>query len=420
MTVLEDIRSGNINPDDLNADLFEGTKNKILSGIKKSIKVDVTAIDYSTQDYNFLSQIRSNVYAFAGAKTRQQLNDMRNMLLDDKGNVVSFSEFQKKTDEYRKNVMGLNEQYNKTWLETEYNTAIAQAQSAAAWKEYEANKDLYPNLRYVTAGDEHVRSSHAILDGIVKSIDDPVWNTISPVKDWNCRCRLEPTDDVAHDGPLPKGFNPNPVFKGNVGKTGSIFSEKHPYFKKNRIDKLKVQKAVDGYWAKERAAINRAIYNDYADDAAYVQELFNQETGGFIVRHTNAQYLPAQRPPAESDIINKLVQKGNRVVIPEYQQVPYTKNFDLSIDGADWDIKTISGDVKRKTEERIKDAMQQADNVILHFEEQPDINEIRRGLGNVKKEARLNAVMIMFEDVVAVISKAEITRKDFKALNLLK
>lgn len=421
MSVLDDLRTGKVKPEDMNVDLFKTTKDKLIKGVEKGAKVNFDKIDYSSKDYNFLMEMRSNVYAFARCKEYQQLRAMNDLLLDKKGNVVPFQVFQRDIEKYRREVLKLNEEYNKDWLRTEYNMAIAQAQSAVLWKDFEANKDIFPNLRYKTAGDERVRHSHAVLEGITKPVDDPVWNKIAPVKDWGCRCILEPTTDNETTGDLPKGYNPNPVFEGNVGKDGAIFPEKHSYFTKNKVNMQKMREEAEGFWAEERKAVNRKVWDDYADDKNYIREQFNEKTGGFVIRHKDAEYPHfLDHPSSEQKVITHLVERGNRIVIPEYFTKDFDKNFDLTVDNSNWDIKEVKGDIKDRTEERIKSGLDQAGNIILLYDRVlslEDISNIKRGLGNVKNEARLNAILIINEGKQAVINKSDLLRKDYKALD---
>jgi len=411
MDVLEQLRNGTLKPEDLNKDLFTATKDKLLSGVEKGGKVNYDKIDYATKDYNLLQHMRTNVYAFAGAKTDAHLRALNNLLLDDKGNIVSKAAFKEKAQEYRKTAMGLEEKYNNTWLDAEYDTAIAQAQNAVAWQEYMGNLDLYPNGRYVTAQDEHVCPVCGPLNDIIKPFKDPFWATHAPVRHFRCKCSVEPTDQEP-SGELPPGYAPVNVFEGNIGQ-GDIFSEKHPYYAQSKARRKKVQNAVDGYYLQERITANKAVYNDYASDNNYIQELFDDKTGGFVVRHKAAQFDAAGRPKSEQQVIDSLVASGNRIVIPEYQTAPFTKNYDLQIDFSQWDVKQIKGDVKNRVEEGVRKGLQQADNILLYFTTKPDKKEIVRALGNLKNVDRLNSILCIINDERIVISKAEILRGDY-------
>ncbi len=55
--------------------------------------------------------------------------------------------------------------------------------------------DLFPNWQYLTLGDDHVRPTHAALDGIVLPADHEFWKTHTPPWEWGCRCQLVPLTD---------------------------------------------------------------------------------------------------------------------------------------------------------------------------------------------------------------------------------
>jgi SPP1 gp7 family putative phage head morphogenesis protein len=186
--------------------------------------------------------MRQNIYYFAGAKTYDQLAEMNSTLMRE-GKIISFQEFRDKIDEIRKMNLGINEKYNRTWLLTEYNHAITSSQAAARWQEYTANADLFPNLKYVTAGDERVRASHAALDGRIEPINSPFWDKYYPPNDWGCRCYVEPTVDKVTKTKLPD-VPVAEMFANNVGKTGELFYN-HPYFLRNEKAMKAIKKSVD-------------------------------------------------------------------------------------------------------------------------------------------------------------------------------
>ena len=126
------------------------------------------------------------------------------------------------------------------YLKTEYNSSIAQAQSASQWQDIQATKEDLPMLTYHTVQDERVRPTHRELDGISRSVDDKFWSNYMPPNGWNCRCTvLQGTIDVEKTN--LRGFkNPKDVpdiFLFNSGKDRIIFSKKHPYFDVAQKDK---------------------------------------------------------------------------------------------------------------------------------------------------------------------------------------
>lgn len=97
-------------------------------------------------------------------------------------------------------------------------TQTAMAFNAAAW--VEADDPMLWGFTYVTAGDERVRESHQVLDGVTLPKEDTWWKLYAPPNGWRCRCGLqplyEPTEIVRFEGtpevdPAFK-FNPASLF----------------------------------------------------------------------------------------------------------------------------------------------------------------------------------------------------------------
>lgn len=80
-------------------------------------------------------------------------------------------------------------------LENIFATNFRMAAAAAEWKLMQAAKGLMPWLWYKTAGDERVRSSHAVLNDIVLPVDHPFWRVYFPPNDWGCRCLVVQLSD---------------------------------------------------------------------------------------------------------------------------------------------------------------------------------------------------------------------------------
>jgi len=171
-----------------------------------------------------VQQLQKNLLFFSVGKSAEQLKAMNALLIDEKGKIRNWQSF-------RDEVLKMNKQYNLRYLQAEYQTSKSSAQMARKWQEAQKRKHLYPNLKYLTVHDSHVREEHAKLHGIVRPIDDPWWDTHYPPNGWRCRCSAQSTRDAV----TPKDKIPHvPVhkhFRHNVGKTGKIFDEKHPYFK---------------------------------------------------------------------------------------------------------------------------------------------------------------------------------------------
>ena len=83
------------------------------------------------------------------------------------------------------------------WLQTEYDTAVIRAHAAADWQEFERNKDIFPNLRWMPTTSPEPESTHAAYwrMKLTLPVDDPFWVYHHPGDRWNCKCSLEATDE---------------------------------------------------------------------------------------------------------------------------------------------------------------------------------------------------------------------------------
>jgi SPP1 gp7 family putative phage head morphogenesis protein len=209
--------------------LYQG----VLRGYGKTI---AEAVSHSPH-FKALTKMRENVYFFSAAKQYQQIRTMGEFITS-KGEVSTFEQF-------RRLASKVFVEFNDTWLRTEYNTSIRQAQTAREWIDLEENKDVNPMVEYRTQLDSHVRDAHAALHGIALPIDHPFWTRNTPPNDWNCRCfivahgaekgptRLKKVDlsDLSDAKKFP------PQFRHNPGKTHVVFAPNHPYFSVPRKDK---------------------------------------------------------------------------------------------------------------------------------------------------------------------------------------
>lgn len=214
---------------ELDQDLYLETTKRLQQGLDKSFGLDFA---YDTPDNVLRNYLRHNVFRFSMAKNLTMIEDIRAALLDENGKPRAFSAF-------KHEVVKINEAYNVNWLRAEYQHAIAQGQHASNWLQYERDKDLYPNLRYQTIEDDRVRPEHASLNGVVKPVDDPFWNTYAPQNGWGCRCSLLQVDDEV----IPteseeakqrgKAAKVKKGFAYNAGKQGVVYDDNHPYLVNN-------------------------------------------------------------------------------------------------------------------------------------------------------------------------------------------
>jgi SPP1 gp7 family putative phage head morphogenesis protein len=145
-------------------------------------------------------------------------------MTDENGELVSFGKF-------RQSVIPLDQEFNDSYLQTEYNSVIASSQMAEKWESLQQ----FDMLEYRTVGDNRVRKKHEELDGLVLSSNDPLWRKIYPPNDWNCRCTVIPAPGASETNrkaadQFSKGDGLKPYFSRNVGVEKTVFKDDHPYF----------------------------------------------------------------------------------------------------------------------------------------------------------------------------------------------
>lgn len=132
----------------------------------------------------------------------------------------------------------LTGKYCDQWLNTEYNTAVIRAHRAADWKHFEAEKDVYPNLRWAQTTSAVPDKVHQFFwsQKLTLPVNDPFWQRHHPRERWGCKCTCEQTDEPVNDlGGLAAKYEDTASkgLHGNPAQTGQLFSEDHPYYPKN-------------------------------------------------------------------------------------------------------------------------------------------------------------------------------------------
>jgi SPP1 gp7 family putative phage head morphogenesis protein len=238
--LLQGIFTGKFTPTHLPAQLYFAIADYLKKGIYEGYGIDFNSLihklatgdggKFVQSDLALLTELRTNTYLFSAAKAYQQVREMNSFLTTDDGKIRPFKEFQEKAQQ-------TYDLYNKTWLRTEYDTAIGQAQAARMWNEIQEQADILPILQYSAIIDKGTSDICRPLNGITAPVNDPIWKRIAPLNHFNCRCVLIQLDEgkltsdkkkkAAVDKVLDKM---DPMFKMNPGESGYVFSPKHPYF----------------------------------------------------------------------------------------------------------------------------------------------------------------------------------------------
>ena len=216
---------------------------------------------FSQSSYNpsqaFTSALRHSNAVFAAFKTHRLQNDLAQLLTDSNGNLKPFQQ-------WKKDILPIASHQCQHWLQTEYDTAVLRAHQAADWQQFQAEKDVLPNLRWMPSTSPNPGADHLPFWNTVLPVDHPFWDQHRPGDRWNCKCSLSATDDPATSVPTAPassagGNRPHPGLDTNPGKTAQLFSNTHPYIKnaypgaKEAVEKA-VSKAEENerHWTKVR------------------------------------------------------------------------------------------------------------------------------------------------------------------------
>lgn len=199
-------------------DIFD---NAAADGIAQAVSDGVEV------DEAFIKALKSNNDVFSAFRTHKMQNDIAAQLLTSDGKLKPFSKFVKDVSPYI-------DHKNRLWLQTEYNTAVLRAHQAAAWQQFESEKDVYPNLKWIESTSPDPGADHKVFWNTVRPVNDPFWDVHRPGDRWNCKCSLEQSDDPVT--PVPDSTSkdkPSPGLENNPAKDKQLFSDKHPYFPKD-------------------------------------------------------------------------------------------------------------------------------------------------------------------------------------------
>ncbi|MBQ6377613.1 MAG: hypothetical protein IJJ56_02305 [Prevotella sp.] len=179
-------------------------------------------------DDDFRAAIRHSNAVFSAFKTHRLQNDMAARLLDESGDLKPFKQ-------WKKDVQGIASHQCNAWLRTEYDTAVIRARQAADWKQFERERDVLPNLKWLPSTSLHPGEDHRPLWGTILPIGHPFWSQHRPGDRWNCKCDLTSTDEPPTPVPSVAAAeqpvnSPHRGLDNNPGTDGALFSDSHPYF----------------------------------------------------------------------------------------------------------------------------------------------------------------------------------------------
>lgn len=379
---------------DLDADTWAANVRELWKGANQG--GDFRTNYQSHTDSELAAALRQNLFVFAAFKNHNMVGDLVGLLTDDSGRLRPF-------DEFRRLALQVSTDYNTNWLQAEYDTAVASAQMAVRWREMQSRAKALPFLRYVTAGDERVRQSHALLDGVTRRLDDAFWDEWYPPNGWRCRCDVQQV--ASGETPIPdalKSNQPLPGFSNNPGKSGQVFTLQHPYFQlvkpaqRRNLLKGAARLILENYDAGQ-------YWKDNAPAAARFRALqgvealgYDTESGGFLVLHRG--HMEAALAD-ELPVLLELKRGGAMLeLLDEQGSGP---RYDLFWDGKFWDLKRmhLSSNVAGTVYDYFRSsARQRKTQLLIHVDQPVALEVLRDALYQAsRKRPQINLVQLLWD-----------------------
>lgn len=204
----------------------QGIWREVLAAVNEATVNGLLKSSAPTFSEAFLSALRHSNEVFAAFKVHTLQQEVAAKLLTPDGKLKSFADF-------RRDVEGITSHQCGAWLRTEYDTAVIRAHNAADWQQFEANKDVMPNLRWLPTTAPDPEQNHRAFWTVRLNlpVSDPFWQHHHPGDHWNCKCSLEQNDDpVVRPSDIPSYTAPDRGLENNPGTDAHTFSDNHPYF----------------------------------------------------------------------------------------------------------------------------------------------------------------------------------------------
>jgi hypothetical protein len=352
----------------VNARLWDISNNVLQHAL--TVEFDKEGADWGETNKDFINEIRTNTAVFAAFKNHQQTSDIVGLLIDEKGELRSFSKF-------RKLALQISEKYNVNWLQTEYNTAVRIARAAINYRKYLANEKLYPNLEYIESIATEKRSDHLEYVGTILPIRHPWWKIHLPPSEWNCQCSVKPTNKEVTDVP-DEGEPVNPVFANNPGETGKLINTEETQYYKNTPEELRDQLTE---FAKRAEKIRQRIEELKLKMKAY-------KNGGYL-------NIPAKRndkTARNQDVYARLAEKEGE----KYTLMPGDKDPDaVNLKTYEYSRAYVAGEstVKNAIQNGIKAAsLKKTGEAVIFFDRKISAGEIKAGLKAALQKGRAKVV----------------------------
>ena len=343
----------------------------LYQAIEKGTGLGYGSLNYGERGYELITALRYNAGVFAAFKNHHEQAELIQALAGPDGEPRSFEAFRAEAE-------SIYEQYNKDWLDSEYNTAIGIAQMALKWEDIQANADIFPMLRYEAVQDERTRSSHAKLHGTTLPIEDPFWEEYYPPNGWQCRCTVRQVAQQKEVSPqdLPSDKEVPTDFRYNAGKANTLFGEEHAYFQVNKetyervvreLHKLQFDSIDAASFAKNSSSIPAEMSSLQKLAEKSILGL-DKNSGGFVVVH-HGHAMNREILKNELNTLAVLKKEGYGCILRDERG---TLTIDLEMNGKLYEIKRMANATNPK--ERVRQHLdkafkQEARNIVLDLQQ---------------------------------------------------
>lgn len=383
-------------PEKIQQQLIEYYYKKLAKGIDVGYKPKL-----ELYDANLVHALKTNIAKFSAFKETSFKQSLIG-LLNETGKLPTWSEF-------RKRALETSNLYNVNWLNTEYHQTVATANMADKWQGFQETKELYPNLKYVTVGDERVRDKHKKWDGFIAPINHSIWQTIYPPNDWGCRCDVIASDDEPTKGYESFADDVKPEFANNPAITGEVF--KNNIYEKGLSEQPKnnARKSLNTFIRNNTGIVKTKVKNLTIELGADIADLKrNYEVGLAIAEQTDHQLLIRKHSFVDN------------IKNPEYLFNNEFLGDRKSIEGADgilWQIDSSKKQMFHKSVNPTKTPYYIVWDLDLieNLEIETVIQRLKRKVTDTRGTS-IKAMLFYYKGKVVELSRTEIVARDFTKL----
>lgn len=235
--VIDQVFAGELNAGVIDTATAIITAQNFFKAVTEGFGANLNEVDYDSPDYGLLNNLRRNCYQFAGAKNYQTLRQLNDLLQD--GDRL------RGRQEFKNEARMLLSEWNGTWQDTEYKTAVNSAINARKWQEFETRKHIMPLLQFKIVKDERTCPICKPFADMIRPISDPVWAYATPSLHFGDRCTIlqlaEANGPITEEVPPPDAIPK--MFRVNLAKEQLAFPDGHPYY--IGVPKSKLSKFVN-------------------------------------------------------------------------------------------------------------------------------------------------------------------------------